>query len=68
MPTEIVFAGGASVKVTADTDEVAIALTTGEAKLSTQRFAGFRGVEEVGGEAVVVRVASIAYAIAISAP
>jgi hypothetical protein len=56
------------VKVMADTDEVAAALATNDATLRTNRFAGFRGDEAVGGEPVVVRVPSIAYAIAISAP
>ena len=68
MPTEIVFAAGATVKVMADSGDVAKALAADDTTLETNRFAGFRGDEAVGGEPVVVNVAAIAYAIAIKGP
>jgi hypothetical protein len=68
VPTEIVFATGASVKVLAGSDEVAAAIAAGDETLDTARFAGFRGDEAVGGERVIVKVPAIAYAIAISGP
>jgi hypothetical protein len=68
VPAEIVFATGVAVKVIADSGEVARALAAGDSSLETARFAGFRGDEAVGGEAVVVNVSSIAYAIAITGP
>jgi hypothetical protein len=68
VPTEIVFASGGAVKVMAAVDDVAAALAAGDVTVRTNRFAGFRGDEAVAGEVVVLRVPSIAYAIAISAP
>ncbi len=67
MPSEIVFSSGGSVKVTAQLDEVHAAFGT-SAVLETQRFAGFRGDEAVGGERTVVQVDSIAYAMEITGP
>ncbi len=68
MPSEIVFATGASVKVIADVDEVGSMVSTGASVLDTQRFAGFRGDEAVGGERVVVALGAVAYAMAIAGP
>jgi hypothetical protein len=68
MPSEIVFAAGASVKVLADIEEVRSMLNTGASVFDTNRFAGFRGDEAVGGERVVVALGSVAYAIAIAGP
>ena len=68
MPAEIVFASGASVKVVADIEAVDAGLAAGDTALDTQRFAGFRGEEAVGGERVVVALGSVAYAIAIAGP
>ncbi len=68
MPTELFFAGGASVKVLADVQAVHDALYEAEDVLDTQRFAGFRGNEAVGGGRVVVGLGSLAYAMAISGP
>jgi hypothetical protein len=66
--SEIVFAAGATLKVMADSTDVAAALASGDTTLDTRRFAGFRGEDEVGGEPIVINVAAIAYAIAISGP
>jgi hypothetical protein len=52
----------------ADSRDVAAALASGDTTLDTTRFAGFRGEDAVGGEPVVINVAAIAYAIAISGP
>jgi hypothetical protein len=68
VPTEIVFAARATVKVMADASDVATALEADDTTLERARFAGFRGEEAVGGEPVVVNVAAIAYAIAINGP
>lgn len=68
MPTEVVFSNGASVKVIAAMQEVVDALRAGAGTLDTARFAGFRGDEAVGGERVVVNVASVAYAQDITGP
>lgn len=68
MPTEIVFTGGASVKVAAEVQQVADAIDSGRGRLDSLRFAGFRGTDAVTGERVVVSVAAIAYAQAIAAP
>ena len=68
VPTEIVFSSGASVKVTAEVQDVADALEAGRRTLDSARFAGFRGVEAVAGERVVVNVGAIAHALAIPAP
>jgi hypothetical protein len=67
VPSEIFFSSGGSVKVTADLDDVRTAIGTAPA-LETQRFAGFRGDEVVGGERTIVQVDAIAYAMAIAAP
>ena len=67
MPSEIVFSSGGSVKVTAELGEVRDAFGS-TAVLETQRFAGFRGDEAVGGEPTVVRIDAIAYAMEIAAP
>ena len=66
MPSEIVFAAGASVKVIADIDAVVEALDDDELFLDTHRFAGFRGEEAVAGERVVVQLDAVAYVQAIS--
>jgi hypothetical protein len=68
VPTEIVFATGAAVKVTASVQEVADAVQAEGSTLDTARFAGFRGDEVVGGERVLVVVAAIAYAQEIRQP
>jgi hypothetical protein len=68
MPSEIVFATGAAVKVVADVDAVVEALDEDALLFETERFAGFRGDEVVGGERVVVQLDAIAYVQAISAP
>jgi hypothetical protein len=68
VPTEIFYSSGGSVKVVADVQDVADALEGGATVLDTNRFAGFRGDEAAAGERVVVRVASIAHASAISGP
>lgn len=67
MASEIVFASGASVKVTAQLNEVREALVAGT-ELDTQRFAGFRGDEAVGAERIVLSGGAIAYAIEIHGP
>jgi hypothetical protein len=68
MPTELFFSGGASVKVLADVQSIRDALDEGEDVLDSQRFAGFRGDEAVGGGRVLVSLGSLAYAMAIAAP
>lgn len=68
MPTEIVFASGASVKIMADIDDVDASMGAGDTALDTARFAGFRGEDAVAGERVVVVLGAIAYAIAIAGP
>ncbi|MGO9961791.1 MAG: hypothetical protein ACLP50_38425 [Solirubrobacteraceae bacterium] len=68
MATDIVFLGGDSVKVSADLEVVAQALENGGSTVKTNRFAGFRGDEEVAGEPLIVNVAAIAYAHAVTAP
>jgi hypothetical protein len=68
VPTELFFAGGASVKVIADVQTIYDALEEGLDVLDTKRFAGFRGDEAVGGERVVVNVATLAAGQAIAAP
>jgi hypothetical protein len=68
MPTEIQFAGGGTVKVTAELSDVADALSGGAPILLTSRFAGFRGELAVAGESVVVRVGAIACALEIASP
>ena len=68
MPTEIVFASGASVKVMADIDDVDASMGAGDTALDTLRFAGFRGEDVVAGERVVVVLGAIAYAVAIAMP
>jgi hypothetical protein len=67
VPTEIVFATGASIKVTATVDELARKLEGREwGAFETARFAGFRGEEAVAGERVVINVGAVAYATEIS--
>jgi hypothetical protein len=68
MPSEVVFAADASVKVIAGLDEIRQALSDGQTTVVTARFAGFRGDEPVAGEEVVVHVAAISYAQALGAP
>jgi hypothetical protein len=68
VPTDIAFSTGASLKVIAEIQDVADALAAGDAILETARFAGFRGEEAVAGERVLVNMASVAYATAISGP
>jgi len=68
MPTEVVFASGASVKIVADIQDVVDALEGGHALLESNRFAGFRGDEAAAAERVVVNVSAIAHALAISGP
>ena len=68
MPSEVVFATGASVKVTAGVDEIQQALSDGATTLDTARFAGFRDDEAVAGEKVVVHVPAISYVQAIVTP
>jgi hypothetical protein len=67
VPSEIVFSSGGSVKVTAELGDVRAAVGSAPV-LETQRFAGFRGDEAVGGERVIVQVGAIAYAMEIAAP
>jgi hypothetical protein len=67
MAVEIVFATGASVKVIADLGEVRDAIA-GRTAIETNRFAGFRGDEAVGGERVVVSSPAIAYVMEIAGP
>jgi len=67
MPTEIFFARGDSVKVTAELGEVVAAIQVGDV-LDTARFSGFRGEEIVGAERTIVHVGAIAYATAIPGP
>ena len=66
--TDIVFLGGDSVKVSAGLEVVAEALENGGSTVKTYRFAGFRGDEEVVGEPLIVNVAAIAYAHAVTSP
>jgi hypothetical protein len=68
VPTELVFASGATIKVVADLQAVADALESGRTLLDSNRFAGFRGDEVVAAERIVVNLVAIAHAGAISAP
>ena len=68
MPTEVAFSNGATVKVTAELQDVVDALEAGRTVLESNRFAGFRGDEAAAAERVVVSVPAIAYASAISGP
>jgi len=68
VPTELVFSNGSTIKVVAELQDVADALESGRTLLDSERFAGFRDKEPVAAERVVVNLAAIAHAVAISAP
>ncbi|HEV3055070.1 MAG TPA: hypothetical protein VGX45_10485 [Solirubrobacteraceae bacterium] len=68
MPSEVVFAAGASVKVIAGVGEIRQALSDGATTLDTARFAGFRGDAAMAGEEIVVCLAAISYVQAVAAP
>ena len=68
MPTEIVFAAGASVKVMSGIQDVGDAVAGKRGTFETSRFAGFRGDEAVAGERVILNLEAIAYAIEVAGP
>jgi hypothetical protein len=68
MPTDIVFATGASVKVMSGIQDIGDALAGKRGTFETSRFAGFRGDEAVAGERVILNLEAIAYAIEVPGP
>jgi hypothetical protein len=68
VPTDIVFATGASVKVTSGIQDIGDALTGRRGTFETSRFAGYRGDETVAGERMILNLEAIAYAIEVPGP
>jgi hypothetical protein len=68
VPTDIVFATGASVKVISGIEDISDALSGKRGTFETSRFAGFRGDEAVAGERVILNLETIAYAIEVPGP